>query len=273
MKLKYNEKQSGIYSIINTINDKVYVGKSTNLYQRKYQHFTLLKSGKHTNEYLQSSVNKYGVENFYYNVIEICNEDVLGEREYYWIDHYDSNNRDKGYNIDIINEDGTTTRDWSSSKKMQKTIKENGGRVVLKGADNPTSKTVYQYSLDGEYLGEFGGCHEAARVLDNPESFTTISKVARKESGQSLGYQWRYEKFDSIESYIDRAVINKRKNAEAQRKPIIGVNLETGEETRYESISDAYNKLDLPLSSIARIAKGERKMSKKLNMTFRYLVD
>ena len=49
--------------------------------------------------------------------------------------------------------------------------------------------------------------------------------------------------------------------------------METGEETRYESVSDAYNKLDLPLSSIARIAKGERKMSKKLNMTFRYLVD
>jgi len=273
MKLKYNEKQSGIYSIINTINDKVYVGKSKNLYRRKYQHFVQLKSGKHPNEYLQSSVNKYGVENFYYNVIEFCNEDVLGEREYYWIDHYDSNNRDKGYNIDIINEDGTTTRDWSSSQKMRKTIKKNGGWVSLMGADNPTAKKVYQYSLDGEYIGEFGACHEAARVLGNPESFTTISKVARKESGQSLGYQWRYEKFNNIQPYIDKTLIVNRKNAESQRKPIIGINLETGEETEYESVLDASNKLDLNLSSIARIAKGERKMSKKLNMTFRYLVD
>lgn len=273
MKLKYNEKQSGIYSIINTINDKVYVGKSKNLYQRKYQHFVQLKSGKHPNEHLQSSVNKYGVENFYYNVIEFCNEDVLGEREYYWIDHYDSNNRGKGYNIDIINEDGTTTRDWSSNKKMRKTIKENGGRVALKGADNPTSKTVYQYSLDGEYLGEFGSCHEAAKFLASPSAYTAISKVARKESGQSLGYQWRYEKFDSIAPYINNMVITNRKNAESQRKPIIGVNLETGEETKYESALAASKVLDLTLSNIARIASGKRKMSKKLNMTFRYLVD
>jgi hypothetical protein len=49
--------------------------------------------------------------------------------------------------------------------------------------------------------------------------------------------------------------------------------LETGEETKYDSALAASKVLDLTLSNIARIAKGQRKMSKKLNMTFRYLVD
>lgn len=271
MVLHYKEQHSGIYSIINTVNDKIYIGKTKNLYRRKYQHFGQLNSGKHTNEYLAASVKKYGVDKFYFNVIEFCDESVLGEREYYWIKHFDSNNRNKGYNIDIINEDGTTTRDWSSSKKMSKTIKKNGGRKIAKGADNPTSKTVYQYSLEGEYLGEFGGAHEAARVLDSPAMFTRISHVARKKMGQSLGYQWRYEKFDSIEPYIDNSVISNRKNAEAQRKPIVAIDLDTGEETIYESILMASNVLGLALSALARIVRGERKFSKKLNMTFKYL--
>jgi group I intron endonuclease len=271
MVLHYKEKKSGIYSIINTVNGKIYIGKTINLYHRKYQHFALLNSHRHTNEYLNASAKKYGADKFYYNVVEYCDESILGEREHYWIKHFDSNNRDKGYNIDVINEDGTTKRDWSSSKKMSETIKKNGGRKALMGADNPTSKTVYQYSLDGEYLNEFGGAHEAARVLGLPDMFTRISHVARKKIGQSLGYQWRYEKLDSVEPYIDNVVITNRKNAESQRKPIVAIDLGTDEETTYESLLTASKLLNLTISCIARIASGKRKFSKKLNMTFKYL--
>lgn len=275
MVLHYKEQHSGIYSIINTVNDKIYIGKTTNLYRRKYQHFAQLNSGKHTNEYLAASVKKYGADKFYFNVIEFCDENVLGEREYYWIKHFDSNNRNKGYNIDIINEDGTTTRDWSSSKKMSKTIKKNGGRKIAKGADNPTSKTVYQYSLEGEYLGEFGGAHEAARVLGSPDSFSTISKVARKKTGESLGYQWRYEKFDRVSKYI---LGEKVKNILTQNniklsKPIIAINLLTSQHLEFVSVSEASRTLNISISLISRVAKSKSNNSKKFNMKFFFKED
>ena len=58
------------------------------------------------------------------------------------------------------------------------------------------------------------------------------------------------------------------KNNKKQSKPIISLNLTSGEEVEYESISSASKVLNLTISCIARIANGERKMSKKLNMTF-----
>lgn len=270
MKLKYNEKQCGIYAIINIINDKIYIGKSINLYSRKYQHFSQLNSGRHNNCHLQASVIKYGPKNFYFNVIEFCNKDILGEREHYWICHFNANNRDLGYNIDIINGDGSTTRDWSSISRQVNTNKKIV-RTPKFGTDNPTSKHVYQYSLDGEFITHFGGCHEASRILNSPESFTTISKICRNKKGSSLGYQWRYEKYDNITPYENKTLETNKRNAKSQRKPIIAINLETEEETIYNSILEASKLLDLDLSSIARIANGQRKKSKKLNITFKYL--
>jgi group I intron endonuclease len=67
-----NEKRSGIYSICNTINGKIYIGSSSDLQKRKYDHFNKLKAGKHTSKYLQRSYDKYGKEYFLFNVILIC---------------------------------------------------------------------------------------------------------------------------------------------------------------------------------------------------------
>ena len=45
--------KSGIYIIRNLINNKVYVGKSKNVKQRKNAHFSALKLNKHNNQHLQ----------------------------------------------------------------------------------------------------------------------------------------------------------------------------------------------------------------------------
>ena len=46
-------KTSGIYVIINTINNKKYIGSSKNIEQRKRSHFHRLRHNKHENDYLQ----------------------------------------------------------------------------------------------------------------------------------------------------------------------------------------------------------------------------
>lgn len=64
---------SGVYKIINLINDKCYVGGSVNLHKRKLKHLLDLKKNRHHNEHLQRSYNKYGRNNFKFEIIETCN--------------------------------------------------------------------------------------------------------------------------------------------------------------------------------------------------------
>lgn len=273
MKLKWNEKRSGIYLIKNKVNSKLYIGKSVNLHRRKYQHLCELKYNKHKNKYLQASVNKYGINNFEFQVIEFCEKDSLSLREYFWINHYKTYIRSIGYNIELLDENGNSIRSYESINQMRLTLKQNKGKYVRpKGKDNPTSKEVYQYDLDGNFIRSFGSCHEASEILGCKESFTTISKCARKESGSSFNYQWRYFKKEKIESHSITEKV-KKLNKINFSKPIIAINLLTGEKLEFSSISEASIFFNLAISSIARIAKGERKKSKKLNMTFFFKKD
>lgn len=269
--IKWDSASSGIYSIKNIINGKVYIGKSTHLYRRKYQHFTALKKGKHSNTYLQASFDKYKFDSFIFEVLEQCDVNELSVKEHYWINLFDSCNRAKGYNLEIVNSDGSNSRCYDSINRMRKTINANKEKYIKpKGKDNPTSKEVYQYDLKGNFIQSFESCRIAADVLGSLERYTVISKCARQKNGTSFGYQWRYYKLDKINEYIDNNINTLKENSKKQSKPIVALNLLTGEQTEFESISSASYELNLPISSIGRIASGQRKVSKKLNMTFFY---
>jgi predicted GIY-YIG superfamily endonuclease len=69
----------GVYSITNTVNKKKYFGSSRNISSRISEHKTKLKSNKHINGHLQNSWNKYGEENFVFEIIEefLTIEDAL----------------------------------------------------------------------------------------------------------------------------------------------------------------------------------------------------
>lgn len=44
-------------------------------------------------------MNKYGISNFTFEIIEECDKQSLNEREIYWIEYYDSFHN--GYNMTI----------------------------------------------------------------------------------------------------------------------------------------------------------------------------
>jgi group I intron endonuclease len=94
----------GIYRILNTINNKTYVGSSVNINSRKYKHFWMLSRGVHDNEYLQKSFNKYGEDIFSFEVLEMCDETKLIDRENFYIDKFKSNDLSLGYNLSTVNE-------------------------------------------------------------------------------------------------------------------------------------------------------------------------
>lgn len=79
--------KSGIYKIINIINNKIYVGSSINMYQRIHHHVSELKRQKHCSPYLQKVFNKYKLENLNFEIIEYCDKEDLINREQYYIDN------------------------------------------------------------------------------------------------------------------------------------------------------------------------------------------
>lgn len=89
----------GIYCIENTVTKKRYIGQSTNISRRWINHKIALKNNIHRNSHLQNSWNKYGKENFKFQVLEECLEENLNDREDYWVKFYIAKNENTGYNI------------------------------------------------------------------------------------------------------------------------------------------------------------------------------
>lgn len=75
----------GIYQIKNNINNKLYIGSSCNIEKRFLAHKNLLKRNKHHSIHLQNAWNKYGEENFTFDILEITNIDNLLEKENYFL--------------------------------------------------------------------------------------------------------------------------------------------------------------------------------------------
>jgi group I intron endonuclease len=67
----------GIYRIRNIVNNKCYYGSAKNIKRRWSKHKSQLKYGRHENILLQRAWNKYGGENFIFEIVELCNETEL----------------------------------------------------------------------------------------------------------------------------------------------------------------------------------------------------
>lgn len=90
---------SGIYKIMCASTGKIYIGQSVRMKSRFSVHLADLKRGKHGNPYMKRAYEKYGKEAFSFSVIEYCEPEFLHEREFFWINHFDSGNPEKGFNI------------------------------------------------------------------------------------------------------------------------------------------------------------------------------
>jgi group I intron endonuclease len=92
------QTKSGIYKIINKIDGKYYVGSSSNFKKRWKQHLITLRSHKHHNDFLQRSWDKYGEQNFIFEIVEYVDETklLIVEQKYLDIAKQEQN---KSYNL------------------------------------------------------------------------------------------------------------------------------------------------------------------------------
>ena len=222
--------KSGIYTITNIVNGKIYVGStSVAINKRKNSHFSNLRLNKHNNRYLQYSFNKYKAEAFIFEVLEFCEPEFVISLENYWINLLDSRNPERGYNINnpVSLSRGLKRSEESKEKMMISQLKfrgitsEEDIKEHIKKKNKP-KETFQQKS-------------ERCKGNKNPFFGKTHTKEAR-------------DKINAAKSWI--------KNY----KPVGKYDLEWNLIKEYESIKEA--KLDINTSSSGDICKALKSVNR-----------
>ena len=170
---------------------------------------------------LYNAMNKYGVENFIIEQIEECSEEILSDREIYWINYFDSFKN--GYNatrggdsrhfidynlvintyLKVCNQHKTAKMLGISSDTVHKILKMKGIRIYSSQEiqTKRIGKIVYMYSIQNEYIMVFASLAEAARfILGNDISWRktggvrrAIADVCKGCRKSAYGYKWSYD--------------------------------------------------------------------------------
>jgi len=136
----------GIYKIENKVNGKVYIGKSeVSIEERWKTHIRKLRNDNHRcsngkRDKLQNAWNKYGEENFIFEVIKKCLPEECNKQEIKHIAKY--NSLENGYN-QTKGGDGVSGYKWSEKQRQQ--ISENTKKAFQK----PEVKKRHSNSMKG----------------------------------------------------------------------------------------------------------------------------
>lgn len=135
---------TGIYSITNRINNKVYIGSSKDIKNRWEKHIRDLNKNDHHNSALQSDWIKYGQDNFKFSVIQQCDEIDLKYIELEEI----NNTWEELYNTPSIKDELV----WIVSDYLKKKNKD--FQIDYKSDDcankKPLNFNIYMKGVDGE---------------------------------------------------------------------------------------------------------------------------
>lgn len=172
-------KNEGVYCLINEQNNRMYIGSSMNLGNRKTKHFSLLKHNKHQNHLLQADVNQFGIESFKFKILKYCKTQLKIEEQYF------CDELRPYYNItkDVIR----NTPSEKSRKKMSKTRLE----MYKNGLKPNGAKPIIQKSIDGDFITEHNSIMEASRVTGIDRS--AIQRVLYGKYKQMKGFIFHYK--------------------------------------------------------------------------------
>lgn len=207
----------GIYCITNLVNNKKYIGKTTEGINIRWKdHCTCARRKNIQNRPLYKAFNKYGIENFKIELIEECSIENLNAREIYWIAKFNTfkcgYNATKGGDGKILYDYAEIVSVYTELKYVTKTAEYfNCDPLVINKAlkaynistidhKGETRKAVEQYDLDNNYIQTFSSEKEAALWLYNNKkvpNFKTgiishIHNVATGKAKTAYKYIWKY---------------------------------------------------------------------------------
>ena len=127
-----------IYKIENKLNGKVYIGQTVKTVEKRFnQHKNNSNKEYFSQIVLYKAFNKYGIENFECVELEEIDNELLDEREKYWIEYYDS--YFDGYNSTLGGR-ATQLYNWDVDDIIEKYQELRSAREVAKviGCDHST---------------------------------------------------------------------------------------------------------------------------------------
>lgn len=195
----------GIYKIKCIINNRVYVGSSSDILNRWTDHRSRLRANNHANLRLQNSWNKHKEKNFILDIIEVCNEDKLVEREQYWIDTLDA----CGFGYNIVE---SVIRRFPDHQKEYIITRPNGKEEIIKNlnkfckTNDLNSGAMSQVTLGNVNQHRGYKCRYIGQTKENWEK----SKKRHWKSGGGWRGQWmvihpngKKEIIDSLTSFCE----------------------------------------------------------------------
>ncbi len=203
---------SGIYTITNLINNKIYVGYTCNFENRKTNHINLLRGNYHSNSLLQRAWNKYGESNFRIEILEEVDREFLASQENYWSNLLRVTNKKYGYNLRPTHPTGksplseetklkigqaNSNKKWSEEhKEKMKTIFKNSSKRKEANIKTGILKRdkghiTLVYNKEGKFLKEFSTCRKAALEYGVDES--SVRKCCKGVFKSAGGLTFKYK--------------------------------------------------------------------------------
>lgn len=181
--------KSGIYKIENQITKDIYIGSSVHLTNRKSRHFKDLGKNIHHSIILQRAVNKYGIENFIFIVLENCEKEDLLIKEQHYLDTLLPL-----YNI--LTQAGNSLGHIVTEKTRVKHKKYALENNVRPPESTWKEKQQKVYMLDKnslKILNEFESLSSACRFIGKNETYaSTLSSCCNNRRFSAFGYRWVY---------------------------------------------------------------------------------
>ena len=209
-----------IYKIINNINQKIYIGKTSSTIEKRFrEHCNDSKKERCEKRPLYDAMNKYGIENFAIEKVEeVENDEIASEREIYWIkklNTYIGFNDCNGYNatlggdskriydyqiiakkyLELKNQKETAKYFQCDVETVKKACQENNIEIISSQqvAKDAQKKCVKMYDLENNFIQEFETMKDAAIwVIEN--KLTTSNKIDEVRSSIRKACNGQYKK-------------------------------------------------------------------------------
>jgi group I intron endonuclease len=184
---------TGIYKIQSILfPDKIYIGSALCFHLRRKSHINYLKRGNHINPILQNHINKYGINDFEFSILEECVKEKLIEREQYYID-----NIKPSFNICKIAgsrlglEGGMKGKHHSDKTKNKMSFAHKGNvpkNKGIKGVSKETSKKISLAGL-GRYHSPESRLKTSEKLKGHPVLKETRDKISKGHKGKCLSLE------------------------------------------------------------------------------------
>lgn len=183
-----------IYGIKNIKNSKMYIGSTKSFNKRKYYHNYLLKKNNHHSTHLQNSYNMYGKDYFEFIILEKCINVNTNrkEKELYYINLYQSFNREFGYNYYKPND-----KDFMCADETIKKLKNT--KYIKK-----ISVAVDAYDLSGNLISKYNSIKEASILLKIKRHLIIGIINKKRKSYKGITFVLKDNFFDYIPSSKQR---------------------------------------------------------------------